>query len=70
MPGAGGAPVVEPQDHVALSEIELCGELMIAAAAVREERLSQALIDELLDVRPREPVARLPAQGRRPLTSA
>lgn len=35
------------QDHVALAEIELCGELMIAASAA-DERLSQARIDEVL----------------------
>ena len=61
---AGGAPVAEQQDHVALAEIELCGELMIAAAAVREDRLSPALIDELLDV-PRRPAVRVPAQTKR-----
>ncbi|WP_245997086.1 hypothetical protein [Streptomyces armeniacus] len=41
------------QDHVALAEIELCGELMIAAAAAElagEERLSVARIDEVLRV--------------------
>lgn len=39
------------QDHVALAEIELCGELMIAASAAEaagEERLSVARIDEVL----------------------
>ncbi|TXS55808.1 hypothetical protein [Streptomyces sp. t39] len=35
-------------DCVALAEIELCGELMIAASAVDEERLSPARIDEVL----------------------
>ncbi|MCX4970353.1 hypothetical protein OHA98_37455 [Streptomyces sp. NBC_00654] len=39
------------QDRVALAEIELCGELMIAASATREERLSPDRIDEVLDVR-------------------
>ncbi|MFE9659447.1 hypothetical protein [Streptomyces sp. NPDC005955] len=39
------------QDHVALAEIELCGELIIAASASHEERLSAALIDEVLRVR-------------------
>lgn len=38
------------QDHVALAEIELCGDLMIAASASREERLSPDLIDEVLRV--------------------
>jgi hypothetical protein len=65
MARAGGTPVAAQQDHVALAEIELCGELMIAAAAVREERLSQALIDEVLDVRPRRTSLRVPAQSHR-----
>ncbi|MET9052393.1 hypothetical protein ABZW50_14700 [Streptomyces bacillaris] len=39
------------QDYVALAEIELCGELMIAASAAREERLSPDRIDEVLNVR-------------------
>ncbi|MFD3791931.1 hypothetical protein [Streptomyces cyaneofuscatus] len=38
------------QDCVALAEIELCGELMIAASAAREERLSPDRIDEVLNV--------------------
>lgn len=42
---AGGTTV---QDHVALAEIELCGELIIAASAVADERLSQDRIDEVL----------------------
>lgn len=53
MPGgthtAPGKNVV--QDYVALAEIELCGELMIAASAAEtagEERLSVARIDEVL----------------------
>lgn len=37
-------------DHVALAEIELCGELMIAASAAIGERLSPARIDEVLNV--------------------
>lgn len=40
------------QDHVALAEIELCGELMIAAAATEAERLSADRIDEVLKVCP------------------
>ncbi|MFF3765557.1 hypothetical protein ACFYYR_15915 [Streptomyces sp. NPDC001922] len=36
------------QDYVALAEIELCGELMIAASAADEERLSPDRIDEVL----------------------
>ncbi|MGX2995654.1 hypothetical protein JNUCC64_15385 [Streptomyces sp. JNUCC 64] len=39
------------QDHVALAEIELCGELIIAASTTGEERLSAARIDEVLRVR-------------------
>lgn len=38
------------QDHVALAEIELCGELIIAASASGEERLSSDRIDEVLNV--------------------
>lgn len=38
------------QDCVALAEIELCGELMIAAADAREDRLSPDRIDEVLSV--------------------
>ncbi|MBD0742012.1 hypothetical protein BG418_11010 [Streptomyces sp. CBMA152] len=40
------------QDHVALVEIELCGELMIAAAGADEDRLSPDRIDEVLNVEP------------------
>ncbi len=61
---AAGCQVAEHQDRVALAEIELCGELMIAAAAVAEERLSAARIDEVLDVR-RCGKVRLPAQSQR-----
>ncbi|MGC5365042.1 hypothetical protein ACPXCE_25780 [Streptomyces sp. DT24] len=43
------APTV--QDHVALAEIELCGDLIIAASTAREERLSPDRIDEVLNVR-------------------
>jgi hypothetical protein len=42
----GGTAV---QDHVALAEIELCGELIIAASAA-QERLSLQSIDEVLKV--------------------
>lgn len=45
------------QDHVALAEIEMCGELMIAASAAEaagEERLSLARIDEVLGTVPGE----------------
>lgn len=46
-------PLLTPavQDHVALAEIELCGELMIAASAADGERLSSDRIDEVLKVR-------------------
>jgi hypothetical protein len=37
-------------DPVALAEIELCGELMIAASTADEDRLSFARIDEVLEV--------------------
>ncbi|WP_310728232.1 hypothetical protein [Streptomyces sp. N2A] len=37
-------------DHVALVEIDLTGELMIAAATASEDRLSPDRIDEVLDV--------------------
>jgi hypothetical protein len=43
----GGTAV---QDHVALAEIELCGDLIIAASAAHEDRLSLASIDEVLKV--------------------
>ncbi|MFD5192234.1 MULTISPECIES: hypothetical protein [unclassified Streptomyces] len=46
-------------DHVALAEIELCGELMIAASAAIGERLSADRIDEVLDVR----ATTVPRQG-------
>lgn len=48
------------QDHVALAEIELCGELMIAASAADGERLSAARIDEVLKVE-HGPVSRVSA---------
>ncbi|WP_299539638.1 hypothetical protein [uncultured Streptomyces sp.] len=44
-------------DGVALAEIELCGELMIAASASGDERLSVDRIDEVLDVRVHRPHA-------------
>jgi hypothetical protein len=43
----GGTAV---QDHVALAEIELCGDLIIAASAARGDRLSLESIDEVLKV--------------------
>ncbi|MEU3184718.1 hypothetical protein ABZ707_10955 [Streptomyces sp. NPDC006923] len=52
------------QDHVALAEIELCGELMIAASAADGERLSAARIDEVLNVTAERPApARLPRRA-------
>lgn len=53
------------QDRVALAEIELCGELMIAASAAGEERLSPDRIDEVLDVRGAESWATVPRQTAR-----
>ncbi|WP_329134816.1 hypothetical protein OG552_19980 [Streptomyces sp. NBC_01476] len=44
-------------DPVALMEIELCGELMIAASTADGDRLSFARIDEVLDVAPSAPTA-------------
>jgi hypothetical protein len=48
-------------DDVALDEIELCCELMIAASTENTERLSAARIDEVLRVGPN-----VPRQRRRP----
>ncbi|KND26342.1 hypothetical protein [Streptomyces acidiscabies] len=45
-PGGGTAV----QDHVALAEIELCGELIIAASSADGERLSLDSIDKVLRV--------------------
>ncbi|MFF8298547.1 hypothetical protein [Streptomyces globisporus] len=53
------------QECVALAEIELCGELMIAASAAGEERLSPDRIDEVLDVRGAESWATVPRQAAR-----
>ncbi len=53
------------QDRVALAEIELCGELMIAASAAGEERLSPDRIDEVLDVRGADSWATVPRQAAR-----
>lgn len=54
------------QDCVALAEIELCGELMIAAADAHEDRLSADRIDEVLNVRTdtAEPAPTIPRQAR------
>ncbi|EMF56675.1 hypothetical protein H4687_004444 [Streptomyces stelliscabiei] len=47
MAPAGGTAV---QDHVALAEIELCGDLIIAASTTDGDRLSPDRIDEVLRV--------------------
>ncbi|MFJ8887986.1 hypothetical protein ACIRJR_31920 [Streptomyces sp. NPDC102402] len=54
------------QDCVALAEIELCGELMIAAADAIEDRLSPDRIDEVLKVGAdgAEAVPTIPRQSR------
>ncbi|RDG38765.1 hypothetical protein DVH02_07400 [Streptomyces corynorhini] len=51
------APLRTPtvHDHVALAEIEWCGELMIAASAADGDRLSPDRIDEVLNVRRERP---------------
>ncbi|AEW94940.1 MULTISPECIES: hypothetical protein [Streptomycetaceae] len=64
MASSPGPQAMDQQDLVALAEIEWCGELMIAATAVGEGRLSAARIDEVLDVS-RAP-AKVPTQSRRP----
>ncbi|MER7910975.1 MULTISPECIES: hypothetical protein [unclassified Streptomyces] len=46
----GTATVPAEQERVALAEIELCGELIIAASAADGERLSADRIDEVLRV--------------------
>jgi len=49
----GVAPLGAPgqvQDPIALAEIELCGDLMIAASSAKADRLSLASIDEILRV--------------------
>jgi hypothetical protein len=51
-------------DHVALAEIELCGELIIAASAAHEERLSADRIDEVLKVAEEQPSGRLTHRAR------
>ncbi|MFJ2561037.1 MULTISPECIES: hypothetical protein [unclassified Streptomyces] len=54
-------------DHVALAEIEWCGELMIAASATDGERLSPDRIDEVLNVRVERPAPpRHPQPSRGP----
>ncbi|MEU7073180.1 hypothetical protein AB0B30_29240 [Streptomyces narbonensis] len=46
----GTATVSADPDRVALAEIELCGELIIAASTADGERLSADRIDEVLRV--------------------
>ena len=53
-------------DHVALAEIELCGELMIAASAAIGERLSTDRIDEVLNVGAAADRAAVPRRGDHP----
>lgn len=53
------------QDHVALAEIELCGELMIAASAAMGDRLSADRIDEVLNVEVSTERTTVPRQGDR-----
>ncbi|GGQ63715.1 MULTISPECIES: hypothetical protein [Streptomyces] len=60
-PGGGTAV----QDHVALAEIELCGELIIAASAAGEERLSLESIDLVLRVGEETGAGPGPAPGAR-----
>ncbi|MFC8511057.1 hypothetical protein ACFU3J_25195 [Streptomyces sp. NPDC057411] len=44
------ATALSDPERIALAEIELCGELIIAASATVEERLSADRIDEVLRV--------------------
>ncbi|MFF2653822.1 hypothetical protein [Streptomyces sp. NPDC058045] len=48
--GLGQGGNGEDADQIALAEMDLCGELMIAAASAGGERLSADLIDEVLRV--------------------
>ncbi|MGW2491197.1 hypothetical protein ACWCV9_28790 [Streptomyces sp. NPDC001606] len=57
----GGTAV---QDHVALAEIELCGELIIAASAA-EDRLSLESIDQVLRVSEDRPAPQQPVSATR-----
>ena len=56
----GGTAV---QDHVALAEIELCGDLIIAASAAGEERLSLESIDAVLRVAEEREGRKVPSVG-------
>jgi len=51
----------EAHDPEALDEIDLYGELIIAASAAREERLTTARIDEVLRVGDRDEEPRVPS---------
>ena len=64
VPVPSGSPV---EDNVALTEMEMCGELIIAASSTDGERLSQAHIDEVLRVgtdRGDEPASSTANEGR------
>ncbi|MEU2507782.1 hypothetical protein ABZ621_24145 [Streptomyces sp. NPDC007863] len=50
--GTATATAIADPDGIALAEIELCGDLIIAASAADGERLSADLIDEVLRVEP------------------
>ncbi|MCC9306605.1 hypothetical protein LN042_05695 [Kitasatospora sp. RB6PN24] len=64
------------QECAALDEIELAGELMIAATDSSAERLPTARIDEVLlrrpaaDGAPEAPQSREPSDGQGPISSA
>ncbi|EST21824.1 hypothetical protein N566_27120 [Streptomycetaceae bacterium MP113-05] len=72
LPGhARGHRESDVHDDVALAEIELCCDLMIAASTATAERLSTARIDEVLRVRRPTPAkgddgtgAQVPCQRR------
>ncbi|MEU6980110.1 MULTISPECIES: hypothetical protein [unclassified Streptomyces] len=49
-PPPATATTLSDPERIALAEIELCGELIIAASAAAEERLSADRIDEVLRV--------------------
>ncbi|MEU8763468.1 hypothetical protein [Streptomyces sp. NPDC048659] len=49
-PPPATATALSDPECIALAEIELCGELIIAASAAAEERLSADRIDEVLRV--------------------
>ncbi|MFD6422776.1 hypothetical protein [Streptomyces sp. NPDC060198] len=53
------------QEYVALAEIELCGELMIAASSSTEDRLSADRIDEVLNAGEAAGASNIPRQAER-----